>query len=229
MLALFGGVALFLLPARQQVRIAMIISMIVITYPVLRGADFFPVETMLGLAEKIQAERAESLEYRFTNEAVLLEHARKKPLFGWGPWGRNYVYDPETGNATTIADGFWVITIGTYGWVGYIAVFGLLVLPIYMLNRNWHRVKDRGGAYLAAGVAIMLTINLINLLPNAGLRTTTWLIAGALIGFVEQALRTRDSEPMAPPDAEMPRNAPEPTVVYSRRNHVPEFTRSRPG
>ena len=88
------------------------------------------------MAEAIDPARAPSLAYRFLNEDILLEHARDKPLFGWGSWNRHRVFDPETGQATTTTDGAWVILIGTRGWVGYLAIFGLLAAPVILLAAN---------------------------------------------------------------------------------------------
>lgn len=155
------------------------VAITVITYPLLRGADLVPVDKVMELATSVSAERAQSLEVRLVNENLLLERANEKPLTGWGGWGRNELYDPDTGRAYTITDGAWVILIGTYGWIGYIAHFGLLILPLVLLLRHRRRLKpDRA----TTALAMLHAINLIDLIPNATLTPLTYLLAGALLG-----------------------------------------------
>ena len=36
----------------------------------------------------------------------------------------------------SIADGAWIITMGIYGWLGYIGEFGLTALPLLALGRE---------------------------------------------------------------------------------------------
>ena len=44
---------------------------------------------------------------RLASQSFLLEHALKKPFFGWGGWARNRVYDTVTrGEITTATDGY---------------------------------------------------------------------------------------------------------------------------
>lgn len=156
-----------------------LIAITVLTYPLLRGADLIPVDAALDLAASVSVERAQSLEVRFVNEDLLLERANEKPLTGWGGWGRNELYDPDTGRSYTITDGAWVILIGTFGWIGYISHFGLLVLPLILLWRHRRRIKpDR----VTTALAMLLAINLVDLIPNATLTPLTYLLAGALFG-----------------------------------------------
>jgi len=188
--ALLYGIALVpliaLLSTLWQIRLAAFIGLLAVAYPVLKTVDAVPYERLLSEAAKVSTERANSLRFRFDNEKILFERALRKPAFGWGTWGRNQILDPETGNFKTVTDGRWIITLGVFGWVGYIAEFGLLVLPLLAL---W-RVGRRPGARLpgAAGVlALMLAINLVDLIPNATLTPITWMIAGALLGVAERA------------------------------------------
>lgn len=184
--------AIFLLPLilfaspRLQIRIAAVLAILVIAYPILRGTDLVPVNAMLAQAERIDSERAYSLRFRFDHEAMLLARAEEKPILGWGLWGRNMVYDYETGSSISVSDGRWIIVIGTAGWVGYIAEFGLLALPLFFLARR--RLSPQAGMY-AGSLALLLAINMVDLLPNASLMPITWLIAGMMFGYSE-SLRT---------------------------------------
>ncbi len=178
LIALFGTL--------WQIRLAALVGLLAFAYPVLKTVDAVPYERMVAEAAKISTDRANSLKFRFDNEEVLFERARLKPLFGWGIWGRNQILDTQTGNFQTVTDGRWIITLGVYGWVGYIAEFGLLVLPLLLL---WQVGRLPGGRLPRASgvVALMLAVNLVDLLPNATLTPITWLIAGALLGVAERA------------------------------------------
>ena len=182
LMLLFAPVILFA-PPRLQVLVAAVFAGMVLTYPMLRGAGLVPTDTIHSLAQSVSEERAGSLKYRFDNEDMLLARANEKPLAGWGSWGRNRVYDPETGRDLSVTDGLWVIMIGSFGWVGYVAQFGLLTMPLLILAR-------RRGAEIApvtAGIAVLTAASLIDLIPNATLTPVTWIVAGAMAG---QAIRT---------------------------------------
>ncbi|MBA3908696.1 MAG: hypothetical protein C0524_02185 [Rhodobacter sp.] len=166
---------------RVQTTFAMVVAAVVVFYPMLRGAGMIPVDAVYEFAKSVDEERAESLKFRLENEDALLEHANKKPLFGWGSWGRNQLYDPDTGKMVSVTDGAWVILIGTYGWLGYVAHFGLLTLPIvfYVIRHN-----KFGPSLITPGLMLVLSATLIDQIPNAGLVSYVWLIAGGLTGYV---------------------------------------------
>ena len=184
LMLLFAPVILFA-PLRLQVLVAVVFAGMVLTFPMLRGAGLVPVDTIHGLAQSVNENRAGSLKYRFDHEDALLARANEKPLAGWGSWGRNRIFDPETGRDLSVTDGIWVIIIGQYGWIGYIAQFGLLTIPVIILAAR------RNAALTPAltGGAILLTAGLIDLIPNAALSPVTWLCAGAIAGAVTQARR----------------------------------------
>lgn len=177
---------------RWQARVSVLLATIVIAYPILRGADLVPIEEMLSMAESVETDRADSLQFRFEHEAMLLARAQEKPIFGWGSWGRNMVYEHETGRSITVSDGRWVIVIGVAGWVGYIGEFGLLALPLFMLSRQLRGRPSEAGRY-AGTLALILAFNMVDLLPNASLFPFTWLIAGTVLGYAE-SLRAQRAE-----------------------------------
>jgi hypothetical protein len=171
---------------RLQLLICAILAGVVLLYPMLRGAGYIPTDEIYAFSLERSAERAQSLQFRFGHEDSLLAKANEKPLLGWGNWGRNRVFDETTGEDLSVTDGIWIIVIGMSGWVGYIATFGLLTVPILFLAAR-RRVLDISIA--TAGLAIVLTANLVDMLPNSGLRPITWLIAGALMGRYIEASR----------------------------------------
>ncbi len=171
-----------LLGTRLQLTVAALIAGMILFYPMLRGAGLVPVDRISSIAYSIDAGRGASLEYRLFNEDQLLEKAQQKPIFGWGSWGRNRIYDEETGHDESTTDGRWIIQVGMFGWVGYLGQFGALCIGIILL---WWRSKSYEVTLATAGLAVVLAGNLIDLIPNAGLTPVTWLMAGALVGRIE--------------------------------------------
>lgn len=180
-LAVIFATSAMLLGRRLQVALAVVVAGVVMLYPMLRGAGWIPVDTVYDMALSISEDRAASLKFRLDNEDALLARANEKPLAGWGSWGRNSLYDPQTGRMTSITDGIWLIFIGVYGWLGYIGRFGLLTAPILFFAL---RQKPFGPSLITPGVILVLAANLVDLLPNAGLVNYVWLMAGAIAGYV---------------------------------------------
>lgn len=182
---------MLLLRPRLHLAIATAITVVVIAYPALRGLDLVPTEQILQKVTQISAERAQSLEYRFTMENAVLAHAEDRPWLGWGGWGRFFPHDPETGETRIVVDGLWIITIANFGWLGYFALFGLLSLPIWSLA--WQSLLAGQAPPVTVSIlALVLAVNMIDLLPNATLIPFTWLIAGALLGHAEEIARERE-------------------------------------
>lgn len=203
MMLVFVPVLLLLRP-RAHLTMAALIAVLVLAYPLLRGSGIIPVQTLLTQVAAIEPERAASLAYRFANEDMILNHVAQKMLFGWGGWGRFMPYDPLTGTSDVVVDGTWIIAIGHFGWLGYLALFGLLALPLLALW--WHARKPFAPMVplQVSAVALILAANMVDLLPNDTLIPFTWLMAGALLGYAEalgratstartQALRARRS------------------------------------
>lgn len=188
---------------RRQIWIAAVLVLISLTYPILRGAQLVPTETILEWAGAIDVEREESLRFRFVNEDLLLAHAERRPLFGWGLWSRGRVFDAETGADISTTDGYWVIIIGIAGWAGYLAIFGLLGLPVLRMWLGMQR-SGRSPPVVTGALGLLIAINMIDLLPNATLTPLTWLIAGALLGHSSQR-ETVDEAPAPEKAATVPR------------------------
>ena len=104
----------------------------------------------------------------------------------------------------------WIIVLGLKGWVGYLAQFGLLTVPVFLL---WfHRRRYEIGMESSV-LAVILAANLVDMIPNSSNLTLTWLLAGALWGRLElqAAARTQDQTAVA-----------EPAPVGYRRTDPPE-------
>lgn len=165
------------------INISVFIALIFISYPALRSAGVIPTQYIASLASDINPERGASLQTRIQNEDRLLSRANLKPIAGWGGWGRWRIYDQTTGADISVTDGVWAIYLGTYGWLGYISIFGLLVFPIVSVAR---RAYAQTCSFATSGLCIVLAANLLDMIPNSSLTPITWLIAGALSGGVRQ-------------------------------------------
>lgn len=178
-------------PPRVQIWMAALMAVVVIAYPTLRGAHLVPIDQIIQFANGLSPERAYSLNFRIENEEILLNRAQERPWFGWGGYGRAFTHDPVTGETLNIADGAWVILMGTYGWVGYLAEFGLTALPLLLMGREALRQRGADLSPWVAAVALILGANMVDLLPNATHIPFTWLMAGALLGESERLARLR--------------------------------------
>ena len=180
-----GSIVLFT-PLRVWRLAAMACAAMLLLFPALRSANLVPLGPVVTLAESINPARAESFKVRLQNEDVLLARAAEKPVFGWGTFGRERVYDEFTGRGG-ISDGFWIINLGQGGWVRYLGLVGLMTIPIILLGLS------RDPPEIATLMAIALAVNLIDLIPNAAETPLTWMLAGALAGMLERR-RTQGTE-----------------------------------
>jgi hypothetical protein len=181
--------AVFALPlvafarARTQLRVAVLAGLVVLFYPVLRGGDFFPTKPLISLFASFSTERAQSLEFRVFNEDQLLDHARKQVYFGWGSYGRNSVYDLDTGKEASTFDGEWIILFAMRGAVGAGLAFMLLLAPVFLALRRLRRIPDKREQLLLAGLAVMVAVSVADLIPNGLFLNYPYFLAGSLFGL----------------------------------------------
>jgi cell division protein FtsW (lipid II flippase) len=197
--AMIAAPIVLLTKPRAWVKISCALLLLVCAYPMLRGAGVIPVERIASLANSVSTDRSASFETRVTNEKLLLAKASQKPWFGWGTWGRNRVYDQWTGKDVTITDGEWIIQFGTFGWLGYLSLFGLLTLAAF---RALSAVGDQvtSASMVVGGLTLLLGVNAIDLLPNSNLTPLTWLVAGSITSAA--AVRIKRTKPHRRTDAE---------------------------
>ena len=192
--AVLAPLAIFARPS-TSIKVASVIMLLVCAYPAVRTQQLVPVDRILGAAKNVSQDRADSLATRLQNETILMQKANEKPLFGWGGWGRNRVYNAEFSKDVTITDGGWIILFGAYGWFGYLGLFGMFAIPVLRLNRSVKQLA-REDALIAAGLALMLAANIADMLPNANLMPLTFLIAGSI---ARRASATRASRTSTTP------------------------------
>jgi hypothetical protein len=161
------------------------------------GAPYVPIrEWPLQMIKSVNPDKAQSLNFRFVHEAVIVEHSMERPLFGWGGWGRNRPRGAEVleftaaggvgiGREEAITDGAWVIYLGQKGLVGLVGLWGLFVVPgamatVWVLRL---RMPLAQGAPIF-GLAAFCSLYSIDLLLNAFPTPALPMICGALVSFV---------------------------------------------
>jgi hypothetical protein len=168
--------------SKLQLRAAQTVALIVALYPVLRAAEFVPVEEFLNLSADISEDRAGSLGTRFENEQALLAKARERIAFGWGGYGRSRVYHPETGEDLSITDGEWIIVLGDQGVTGFVAWYGFYLIPIFVAARSLRRLRVPQNQRLLSVLALIAAVFAIDTLPNSSGGLPHFFLSGALYG-----------------------------------------------
>jgi hypothetical protein len=187
--------ALAFLRAKRVLLLAALTCFAILLYPGARSLGLVPTQIIANAANAYSDDRGGSLGVRLRNEDALLARTAQKPFFGWGSWGRNRVYSDEDGSDQSVTDGAWIIVLSTWGWVGYIATFGLLCFGAtrFLFDSN----ARRQAGFATASLAVILAINLMDSIPNASIRPISWLLAGTLaVRLVAERQRsTRELEP----------------------------------
>jgi hypothetical protein len=192
---LVGGMILLWFSVRARTRL-LLASLLFVgpLYVTLRVTNLWSGQQAVDLADKIVGpERAESLEYRFKCENLLITKAVEQPVFGWGGWGRSDVFF----NANTPwpkqvpTDGLWIIILGTKGYVGLALLYLTMVLPAALFIRRfparlWGDPGVAGGSLATVFLILYVVDCLLNAFPNMIYLT----LAGGLISLEPKQLRT---------------------------------------
>jgi hypothetical protein len=200
--AIGAGVLWVVLLTRSTMPV-LLLCLLPFGYVMTRAMDAFPTEPLVRAAELVSSARAQSLEFRFNNETILIKRAVERPIFGWGGWGRSRVYD-QYGKDISVTDGLWIIAFGQRGVVGVVSLLLVFTLPVMLLARRLPAAAWTMPAYAPAAVAAaLLLVTAINMLPNAPSDPITPAIAGGLaalaLGLRSQTAPTRPARPSPPP------------------------------
>ncbi|BCD97452.1 hypothetical protein [Marinagarivorans cellulosilyticus] len=184
-IATFILVTLFFTSKNRQTSIALFIGLILFSYPLIRDSATPALDKISALIEAKNPDRAQSFSYRLNMETMILDHANSKALTGWGSFGRNFVRDMN-GNPISVPDGHWVLLLSTFGWLGYISIYGLLTFTVLKLRQHVKKQKDNSEHTYAIGLAMVLTATMIDVIPNSSFSNMTMLLAGSLAGSILQ-------------------------------------------
>ncbi|MDM8524530.1 hypothetical protein QUF80_14265 [Desulfococcaceae bacterium HSG8] len=140
-------------------------------YMITRGSEYWDGQNLVTLiSDTIGEERAQSLDFRFQNENILVEKAMERPVFGWGGWDRSRVFNEE-GEDISVTDGFWIIILGTKGFVGLLSTTLVMMLPMILLVLKcppslWKRPEYAPVAVLPLIVLLFTVDCLLNFMMN---------------------------------------------------------------
>lgn len=188
---LFGMFVILLFKPAFIFYIAFLSAVVFLLYPFLSVSGLFPHQSIVDMASSINYDRGQSLAFRFYHESTLLHHAMDKPLFGWGSWGRNRIYDPVTFRDLSVTDGRWIIVLGTRGLVGFITEYYFIVLSLFLtlfLARKASYFKKEE-VILMSGHALMISFILIDQVPNSSLNYFYWFFIGIYYSRIYQLLK----------------------------------------
>jgi hypothetical protein len=178
-LALAGGALILLAKPKRQLLVASVLAIAVLAYPWLRASGLFPVSDILNAAGALDADRSQSLAFRFGNEDRLLARACERLFFGWGTYGRSFIYDTD-GKVISITDGEWIIVLGISGIAGFIVSFGVLLWPVVWTRRRLRKCRNDVNLSHLAGLALILALVTVDLIPNGLWSYYPFLLAGVL-------------------------------------------------
>jgi hypothetical protein len=201
------------LKPRPQMRVLAVLAVLVFSYPIARMFEVFPTASMLDAAKLLGADRVQSLQFRFDNEDILLLKGSERLWFGWGGFNRERVYDAETAKDLVIQDGQWIAVFGTQGLAGFLCYFGLMLVPVVAAARQMRHVKHRREQVMLAGLAFIVAMCSLNMLPNMQLPYLQFVFAmglGVLMKELPKQTRAADSKrpSQAPETPELPSRPP---------------------
>jgi hypothetical protein len=154
-----------------------------ILYIAVRASDVWSGAQAVEMARSFGEERAQSIQFRFDAEDMLVRRALEQPVFGWGGFGRSMIRDdaPDPSSQHIVVDGLWILVFGMYGAVGLAALVGVFLLPIVAL---WRRLPPRTWSHpsvLPVGLGCLVAgLFLADCLMNALVNPIYFMILGGV-------------------------------------------------
>lgn len=172
--------------------------------------SYFTDQLIEFLSGIFPPERIESLEFRFNNEELMVDHARERIVWGWGGYDRARVVNPASGELT-VQDSLWIIAFGVNGTVGLVSLFSAMLLPIAAFFVRYPvRLWTRKDVAPAIGLAVVVLLYVIDSLLNAMINPIYILACGALA-----SVAMKDVERLKMPRRRLPVAAPLKKAAYS--------------
>jgi hypothetical protein len=183
------GITAMLVSWQFRSSIVIILSILLISFYLGQSVlteTHFTKQIVASLQEVAPPERVQSLKFRFDNEKILVDKARKKMAFGWGGWGRSRIYQYDWQGKSvdvSVTDSLWIITFGQNGLVGLTSVFLAFFVPtIGFLQRYPATMWFYPNVAPAAAIAVILILYTIDSLANALINPIFILACGGIAG-----------------------------------------------
>ncbi len=163
-----------------------------IVYVSVRAPGIWSGEPVLSLVKEYAPERGASLETRINAENLLAAKALEQPLWGWGGFGRNRVYN-EDGVDIAVTDGLWILEFGVHGGLSLAALIAALVLPairgVMLVPPGTSGVAGAAPAVLSVVLMMYALDNLMNAMINPAFHLAMGALAGLTVAPVAVARR----------------------------------------
>jgi hypothetical protein len=186
-LFLIGSLALFIGWWFRNSLLIWLLAAGICCYLFFAASGNFPNKQIIAAITPVfPEERVQSLEFRFNNEEILGLKARQQPVFGWGGFGRNRVFN-EIGEDVSVTDSMWIIAFGIYGTFGLIALTTSILLPVLAFCIRYPaRMWSNPNVAPAAALAICVCLYMLDSVLNAMVNPIFMLAAGGLAGIAVQ-------------------------------------------
>lgn len=183
------GIAVMLCAWQFRTSVILIFTIALINFYLVQNAlteTYVTDQLVSSLEQVVPQERIKSLEFRFNNEELLTDRARKRINFGWGGWGRSRIYEYDWEGKlidVSITDSLWVITFGQYGLVGLSSLFLTFFLPaINFIRRYPAALWFDPRISSAAAIVVVMILYTIDSLFNGLINPIFILACGGIAG-----------------------------------------------
>lgn len=187
LLLFMGGCAVLWASAKLRLKVTLLVLLLLpALYVGTRATGAWTGKNLVAQFAKLSEERAQSLDFRFVNEDILVVKALQRAAVGWGGWGRSRVYDEE-GKDVSVTDGLWIILFGTKGFVGLGGFMLSMLLPGLLFfwrtrGEAWSQPHLAPAAVLCTLVGLSMVDNLLNAMYNP----LFVIIAGGVAGCMAE-------------------------------------------
>lgn len=165
----------------------LVISICVYLYISAGTENYIADQLVTNLSNFLPSERIQSLEFRFNNEELLVDHARERIMFGWAGWGRSLVATgPNYWDRLAVPDSLWINAFGKYGTIGLVSMMIAMLLPpaaLLMKKAPPSRWSNRDAAPMVA-IAVAIIIYMVDCLLNAMINPIYIFACGGISSIV---------------------------------------------
>jgi len=175
-LALLGLTIVLMAPRTSRLLRVLVLAGVPAFLLVRAFSDGVVEDTLVSWISLWSEQRAESVAYRFDNEALLLDNVHRSPLFGLGGWSFLDVVDPWTGRTSqAVPDSYWILALSTTGVVGLISFVLALWLPA------WRGMTARRPSRAVLACSLLVGMSMLDLMFNAFVTPLLVTMAGGLL------------------------------------------------
>jgi len=177
----------FMLRRHGRVAIASLL-ILPLVYCGLRVGGHWNAGPLVDITRHFSEERADSLQFRLEQEAVLSERAWERPALGWGGFNRAFPAPNASDMRPAVSDSLWIVVFGMNGFLGLASIVLTLLAPIYALARRW-RPEDwtRADIAPAGALALVMGMYLMDGMVNMMVNPIFMLAGGAITGLAISA------------------------------------------